>query len=322
VYPDALKVAFIAGWGRSGSTLLDNMLGQLDSFVSVGELRYVWDRGLMENRRCGCGASFRDCFFWQDVFYHAFGGFDRLDTSEMLTIREKYDHARMVLTSRTIRSSEIEPYQSALLKLYRGISAVTGATIVVDSSKTPSHGRILQGCPELNVNIIHLVRDSRAVSYSWQRKKLSEDADGSYMTRFGAVRSSLLWNGMNVAAEMLKAADPTRYLRVRYEDVIVAPRTSLETVVSLLGASGTQLPFLQDGKLLLNSVHGFSGNPSRFRQGVLELRPDDEWQSKLGRTSKLLITGLSGPLLVRYGYPLFSFDRRKAKLRGRRIANA
>ena len=33
------KVLFIGGYGRSGSTLLDRLLGQIDGFVSVGEVR-------------------------------------------------------------------------------------------------------------------------------------------------------------------------------------------------------------------------------------------------------------------------------------------
>jgi hypothetical protein len=306
-----LKVLFISGWGRSGSTLLDNMLGQLDQFVSVGELRYVWDRGLQQNRRCGCGAAFRDCTFWQDVFRDAFGGFDRVEAGEMLNVRDRYDHARMLLLHRSMRSSQIERYQSNLVKLYRSITAVSGARVVVDSSKTPSHGRILQGCPELDVHVVHLIRDSRAVAYSWQRKKLARDVDGLYMTQFSSAHSSFLWDGMNAAAEMLKTANPARYLCVRYEDLVTAPRTTLSAILSLVGEGGAQMPFLQDSKVVLSPVHGFSGNPSRFERGVVELRPDDEWRSKLKSTQRLLVTALTGPLLVRYGYPLFSFNWRR-----------
>jgi hypothetical protein len=61
---DRVKVLYIAGSGRSGSTILDNTLGQIDGFFSVGELRYIWERGLIEDRLCGCGERVHQCPFW------------------------------------------------------------------------------------------------------------------------------------------------------------------------------------------------------------------------------------------------------------------
>ena len=43
-HPSTPQVLYVGGWGRSGSTLLDLALGQIPGFVSVGELRYLWER--------------------------------------------------------------------------------------------------------------------------------------------------------------------------------------------------------------------------------------------------------------------------------------
>lgn len=59
------RVLFIGGWGRSGSTLLERLVGSMDGTVSVGEMRDVWRRGVMGNRVCGCGAPFLSCPFWE-----------------------------------------------------------------------------------------------------------------------------------------------------------------------------------------------------------------------------------------------------------------
>ena len=64
----------IGGWGRCGSTLVDMMLGQLPGFVSAGEVRELWLRGILENRPCGCGVPFRSCPFWTKVGDEAFPG--------------------------------------------------------------------------------------------------------------------------------------------------------------------------------------------------------------------------------------------------------
>ena len=73
------NVLFIAGPGRSGSTLLDLLLGQIDGFCSTGEMRYIWERGFAQNQLCGCGKPFRECEFWTQVVKEAFGGFENVD---------------------------------------------------------------------------------------------------------------------------------------------------------------------------------------------------------------------------------------------------
>ena len=66
------KVLYIAGWGRSGSTILDNVLGQVDGFFSAGELMFLWRRGLIEGRLCGCGRPLRDCDVWMHILDRAY----------------------------------------------------------------------------------------------------------------------------------------------------------------------------------------------------------------------------------------------------------
>ena len=79
-----VKVLFLAGWQRNGSTLLQRMLGQIEGVFPAGELWYVWEQGLLENRLCGCGSRFRDCPFWVEVFERAFGGMSSIDGKKMM----------------------------------------------------------------------------------------------------------------------------------------------------------------------------------------------------------------------------------------------
>src|SRR5207249_8771406 len=75
----AVKVLYVAGSGRSGSTILDRILGQVDGFFSAGELCNLWGRGLLARRRCGCGTPVPDCPVWGAVLAEAFGGADQVD---------------------------------------------------------------------------------------------------------------------------------------------------------------------------------------------------------------------------------------------------
>src|SRR5688500_16707278 len=100
-----VTVAYIGGSGRSGSTLLVRLLGSLDGVISVGELAYVWNYGLINNNLCGCGQPFRECDFWRAVFDEAFGGFDGIDAHRMQTLQRKTHRWRDApfLASRSLR---------------------------------------------------------------------------------------------------------------------------------------------------------------------------------------------------------------------------
>jgi len=69
-----------------------------------------------------------------------------------------------------------------------------------------------------------------------------------------------------------------------------------------LPLSPDQLPAVDDGAILLEPSHGLSGNPSRFRSGVVRLRPDQAWATQMPAGARAVVTGLTLPLLLDYGY--------------------
>ncbi len=62
-----MKVVYVVSGTRSGSTVLDTVLGGIDGWFSSGELRFLWERGLLEGRRCGCGEPVTSCPVWSEV---------------------------------------------------------------------------------------------------------------------------------------------------------------------------------------------------------------------------------------------------------------
>lgn len=299
-----MKVLYIAGWGRSGSTILDNILGQVKGVFSLGELRYVWDRGCLENRLCSCNAPFRNCEVWKEIVSRAFGGFDSADAYRMLVLRDRCDHARNLVLGRRMDSGPFRTYRSALHRLYDAISVVSGAELIVDSSKAPTHGRLLQDLPGLDVHVLHLIRDPRAVAYSWQRKIATGDRAGKYMARFGPVRASLMWVVMQLAAEKLAGPKPHQYRRLLYEDLVAKPRETLEGILAAANMRGSQLPLVDERTVTLSPVHGFSGNPSRFKRGAITLQADNEWLENMRPAQRMVVGLITSPLLTRYGYRL------------------
>jgi hypothetical protein len=300
------KVIYIAGAGRSGSTILDSILGQIPGFFSVGELHFIWKRGLVENRLCACGMRFAECPAWKEILE---GIQPKPNIRTAKTVMKDLPRSRNMPFPLTTRSHQrfCRRYSVPVRHLGDVIESVAdrcGGQVVVDSSKGAVHGILLSCIPNVDLRVVHLIRDPRAVAYSWMRKKPSPDRPDGYMTPHGPTMSSLWWNGRNLQAEQLRRLDRSRYLRVSYERFASYPRQVVEEVLSMASESGRQLPFVSVSTVDLQKTHSVSGNPSRFISGRVVVEPDSEWLTEMGNRDRAIVEALTWPLMPRYGYSL------------------
>jgi hypothetical protein len=112
----------------------------------------------------------------------------------------------------------------------------------------------------------------------------------------------LNWNIVNLLVQSFHR-DNTAYLFARYEDLVESPRATVARIVQFAGEEeqDDQL-FLRDNLVRLATNHTAAGNPNRFSQGAIEVRRDDEWEKKMPKRERALVTALTLPLLRRYGY--------------------
>lgn len=304
-------VLCIIGKGRSGSTLLDMMLGQIEGVFSTGELGRLWEWGLLGGYRCGCGHPLPDCPVWSAVVGRTLG--DEPDGRARTVAawqREVLSWQRVprLLRQRPGRVSgwaALEDYTDHLGGLYRAIAAVTGAGVIVDSTKWPAGPTPLGLVPGVETRVVHLVRDPRAVAHSWRRRKRWRDRPGDpEMPRYGAMSSVASWWARNLTAEAVCRRHPPQHrVRLRYEDLVEHPRDTLLAAARLAGRDSTHLPL--DGRTVrLGTTHTVGGNPGRLERGAVELRMDDAWVGEQSTRDQMLVGLLTAPLLPRYGYPL------------------
>ena len=300
-----MKTLYIAGFGRSGSTLLDNLLGGVEGFFSAGELCYTWAQNLPHTGLCGCGKTPRRCEVWGQVF--ASDSVGNIDVREMARLEShalRTRHLPLMLAphGEAILQRSLDGYLKNLGMFYEEIQHVTGARVIVDSSKTPAYGWALERTPGVEMYVVHLVRDPRATAYSWLKKKHQPDrGEAGYMDQHPPAKSSALWTSWNATAERLWGRSD-RYLRLRYEDFVADPRATLQRILTLVDERDAEPPFIEGREVELGTTHTIAGNPNRFASGKTELRLDDEWMHRMGRRDRALVTALTLPLLARYGY--------------------
>jgi hypothetical protein len=297
------RVLYVAGTGRSGSTLLARILDRADGVFAAGELRYVWQRGLLEDRLCGCGEAFSQCPFWTEVMDRAFGGRDDVDAEQVVAHQRALTRLRQVPRILTTGGRPASAdYLRSLSRLYGAVAEVSGCELVVDSSKLPSYGFVLGQVPDLDVRFVHLVRDPRGAAYSWSRSKALPDRNGG-MQRMSVLKSSSLWLAWNASAPAL-FGDASRYCVVRYEDLVAQPRNVVDQILSFAGHTSDGAAFVGERTVSLQRSHTVAGNPNRLEAGHVELREDQAWTTSMGRSRRALVTAVTTPLLARFDYPL------------------
>ena len=304
-----MKVLYIAGVGRSGSTLLERMLGAVPGSVNTGELNAIFSRVASQDQRCGCGEPFSACAFWTAVGAEAFGGWDsvtaRMTQLQPRLIRQRHVPRMLTGAASSTYRRELEEYLDVHHRLYQAVAAVSGAEVIVDASKSTAQLFALRRIRGLDLRVVNLVRDSRGVANSWNKSGLvkPQSRDGALMGTYAPHRLALLWAALQLECGVLRAAAPYS-TRVRYEDLVARPRPTLEralTEVGLPPVAGA-LDHVREHSVHLTPSHGVAGSRTRFTDGRIALELDDAWRSTLPAGARRVVTAMTLPLLVSYGY--------------------
>ncbi len=272
---------------------------------------FIWERGLRRNDRCGCGERFGDCPFWTEVGIKAFGGWDQVDIGEAIALRRAVDRHRHLLRlashgERGALGSAISSYRSLTERLYQGVRDVSGADVIVDSSKHVGYALLLRDTPGVDLRLIHMIRRSHGVAYSWTKRVVKPGVgDGEYMSVHGTPWTIGLWLTDNLLFDVV-SRQLAASARIRYESLVADPVSEVRRVAGELGlgASDLSLNFLSDSAAVLPVSHALSGNPMRFQSGQIALRADEQWRDAMSGPRKAVISLATWPLLRRYGYPL------------------
>ena len=314
-----MRLLLVVGQGRSGSTLLERVLGELPGVCALGEAVHVWQDRLHDAERCGCGARFSACEFWRAVGDRGFGGWRNVDKRRVVAAWSAVAPTRLLprlVSPGRDRLAAINEFVAHHRRVYAAAAAVSGADLVIDSTKYPALPFCLRWAGDLDVRVVHLVRDPRGVAYSWTKHIPRPETDGATMVpRYRPARSALRWSAYNAAVHVLARMGrqhghrPPRRVpvcRIRYEDFVIDPRRTFQRLTSFAGLDPApgDLSYLGDDYVELGTIHSASGNPMRFTTGRTPLRRDDAWRTGLPVGQRRLVSAICTPALAAYGYPI------------------
>lgn len=301
-------VIYIAGSGRSGSTLLERTLGAIPGFVNVGELLDLPRRVVPGDELCGCGEQFSACPFWSAVGDRLPDGWSAASMAHLHLLQTQVARQRFIprlLTAPLTGTfgDRLTAYAVEYTRLCSAVLAESGADYVVDASKWPSLALALHR-GGVDVRVIHLVRDVRGVSHSLSRDDIARpQSRGGSEVMFTNVPASGAARWLATQSEVdLLAARGLKVARVRYGDFVTDPATTVATALRQLAVTvpPAGLDHLDGTAVTLGPSHGLSGNPSRFRHGRTELRADTRWRSEMSRRDQLMVNAIGLPQVIHF----------------------
>jgi hypothetical protein len=287
-----MKILYVAGAGRSGSTLMDMALGQAHGVLSCGELLNL--SGVVHDKLlCSCGTPVGDCSFWGKVVLDV----GTYEISEELRL----NHSRRLLSwIKVFLGSRQRRYIEWVDSVYEAIGRLSDASVIIDSSKSPLRLAALLRYSRHEIYVLHLVRDPKMVALSLA-KPLKQDVQAGVQHDLKGkqyLRSYGFWTAVNFLVHFAVTVNGARrrYVRINYEAFIREPSMRVQEALSMCGSE------LKDVRLeneFLKSEHVMAGNRLRLMKNVV-IRDDvaalpSKHPSALGRI-------ISWPLRRSYGY--------------------
>jgi len=222
---ERLRVLYIMGTARSGTTILDILLGSARGIESRGEVTHCLRDAILKNQRCACGLASLDCDVWGSLRQICE---TRSRAKEIISIIRGIErHSRFpMLYLNMIRGHCLEIYREVNHEIYRHISPMP-ATTIIDSSKYPGRALALSRSFPGQILVLCVTRSAAGVISSFRKQHISEQKPKSllaamlyYLYTLSCMRLALL------------RLDPKMYCIIRYEQLVSNPVGTLRRIES------------------------------------------------------------------------------------------
>ena len=165
------KIIYIAGDGRSGSTLLDSILSNIENSISVGECHRFWIRFYEGESLCSCGEEMIHCPLWSKVDQELKQNFTDYDPVEFKKrVKEIQLFKNFSEIPNIVTSAKWSSFCQQVKAFYTIIAAQSNKEIIVDSSKSVAWGYFLYHLSFVDIYFIHLERELPSVANSWKKE--------------------------------------------------------------------------------------------------------------------------------------------------------
>ena len=265
------KLIYIGGYGHSGSTLLESLLTASPDVIACGEVVGALHT-LAPERKCSCGRAAQECPVWSSIAWSAIaeiraGAWTHVALDEELRGRAAAKYKAMIDSSKTAWRHARAPLQ---LRRRFGLGFI----------------------------LIHIVRDPKGAVWSvMQRSVRMRQSQSQALLCISAAAG---WLIANMACEAFRLNYPSQYRRLRYEDLVGAPKDIIKGLLEQV-LPGEEVALHDVGAL--DNRHQLHGNRMRVEDiSFADVRVDNGWRAAMPKRYQRLTAFLTKPLARLYGY--------------------
>lgn len=249
------------GCGRSGTTLTDILIGNLDGIESCGEINRFYRN---EGNVIGLDKDHPTYKLWHQIGNSLAMSKDEYQEFNKTLRRFEYYTWLPFITSRN-KSEYLEKTKSLLVKIFDKFES----EIIVDSSKYPARAIHLSAIPDLEVKVLYVIKDPKSVIKSFSKRGLMQP-------RKSFVSALLYYLGCNFLCQLSFAYLKLRKvdcLKIKYEDLVNNTFLSLKRISSSFDLVFDENDFYEKNTFTVG--HLFEGNRIRLSE-FLSVRKDQE----------------------------------------------
>lgn len=296
------SLVYISGSGRSGSTLLERIFHSAPGVAALGEFHCLW-RLPPDQLTCACGARFDADPVWAEILAHA--GIDRAGIAELLRLEEIVARSGYIARhgfslDRLRAQPEVQRFLALQFRIFDAIAAHFGAPVIVDSSKAGPRAWIMACDPR--TRIVHIYREPTDVIASWRSTKFDKGL-GTAMQRLSVRHAAMDWWKVEHLARRLSRVSDVVFLD--YRRLCAAPEAEIDRVLGRLGLADRVQATWAEAAVLQprGDYHSLNGNPDRFENSPIPIRPRGVDWSRYATGDRLAIQAAGTLLRSLYAAP-------------------
>ncbi|EGG99896.1 putative enzyme [gamma proteobacterium IMCC2047] len=278
-----MGVIYISGYGRSGSTYLDLLLGQHSAIASGGEVVNLTSLLAKGGGKCSCGYVFKECPVWGGIIKETSDRVRLKETSwqqlnNASRVRDIFGSYFLFKLWKTISFDRNRCSEEQCSIYNRSLFALNkknqDANFIIDSSKTSYSSLfrpfILSRDLDEPVIMVHLVRHPYSVIASIKKGTNKALASGDKKQRkFKVLRGFIGWMIANTAALLNDKLVKEPSVVIHYESLINKPKEEITKITALLGLKPDEIIEFLDGQKAQLPAHLCEGN--RMGKGELKI---------------------------------------------------